>query len=80
MYSRALQGYEKALDCERVDRYIPALNTMQNLAILYVRQDRVPEARALYMRCQAGLKAVLGVQHARYRGVTKELESLGPDT
>ncbi len=35
IYDRALQGYEKALGRERVKTYTPALNIMQNLAVLY---------------------------------------------
>jgi tetratricopeptide (TPR) repeat protein len=35
MYQRALQGYEKALGREQVKTYIPALNTLENIAVLY---------------------------------------------
>jgi len=34
MYQRALQGYEKAMGHEAVKTYIPALNTLENLAAL----------------------------------------------
>ena len=40
MYERALQGYEKALGPERVNCYVPALITIQNLADLYVTVKR----------------------------------------
>ena len=49
MYQRALQGYEKALGPEAVKRYIPALNTMENLADLFKDTDRVREAKELYL-------------------------------
>src|SRR5438045_1933374 len=40
MYLRALTGYEKALGKEAVKRYIPALNTAQNMAILFQQTGR----------------------------------------
>jgi len=46
------------------------------LLFLRAERGRVSEARALYLRCQAGLKVVFGVQHDRYRKVTSALESL----
>jgi hypothetical protein len=40
MYQRVLQGYEKAPGREQVKIYILALNTMQNLAMLYKQSGR----------------------------------------
>jgi hypothetical protein len=48
MYGRALQGYEKVLGHERMKTYIPALNTMQNVAGLYTLSGRASKAK----RCQ----------------------------
>jgi len=53
---------------------------MQSLANLYDHQNRMPEATMLYIRCQAGLKTVFGVQPDRYRILTQYLESLDPET
>jgi len=67
MYERALDGYEKALGLTQANRYLPALNTLQNLADLYIQLDRAHVARPLYTRCQAGLAVVFGPQHSRYQ-------------
>jgi hypothetical protein len=50
MYSRALVGYDKALGPLQVLAYIPALNTMQTLALLLSSADRADESRELYTR------------------------------
>ena len=60
MFQRALQGYEKALGHERVNTYIPALNTTENFAMLYMEIDRADKAADMYSRALYGLEAVLG--------------------
>ncbi|KAK4141202.1 uncharacterized protein C8A04DRAFT_39242 [Dichotomopilus funicola] len=75
MYERAIRGYEKVLGHD-VNFHPPALNTIQNLAILYTQLRNIFEARVLYVRCQAGVKAVFGVQHERYQKVSRELALL----
>jgi hypothetical protein len=50
MYSQALVGYDKALGPLQVPTYIPALNTMQTLALLLLSSDRADESRELYTR------------------------------
>lgn len=80
MYQRALQGYEKALGCERVKTYIPALNTMQNLARLYKQSGRAHEAKDVFSRTLDGLEVVLGRPNKRYQDVLTTLAALGgPD-
>ena len=76
MGERALQGYEKAIGPERANTDIPALNTNENVATLYAQLDKLPQATALYLRCQAGLKSVFGIQHIRNQEVTQTLASL----
>jgi len=71
MNERALQGYEKALGPEHTS----TLNTVNNLANLYTRLRRISEAR-MYVRCQGGVKAVLGAKHERNREVTRQLAPL----
>jgi tetratricopeptide (TPR) repeat protein len=79
MYRRALEGYKKALGHEQVDNYLPALYTMGNLAGLYIKQGKIPEARALLVRCQAGLGVVFGARHDMYGSVYKCGSGLGDD-
>ncbi len=56
----AVRGFEKVLGQEQADHYVPALIAMRPLANLYAREGSEPEARALYVSCEAGLKGVLG--------------------
>lgn len=44
IYQRALAGYTEAFGKETVKKYIPALNTAQNLANLFRQTDRAKEA------------------------------------
>ena len=60
MYKRALQGYEKALGHKRVNTYIPALNTTENFAMLYMEMGRANKAEDVYSRALYSLEAVLG--------------------
>jgi tetratricopeptide (TPR) repeat protein len=38
MYERALRGYEEALGSDDMQQYRPALNTLENIGDLYVKQ------------------------------------------
>ena len=58
MHKQALKGCEKALGSELITTYTPALNTTQNLAVLYARMDRVDDARELYRRALHRLESV----------------------
>ena len=62
---RVLQGYEKALGQEQTNTYIPALNTMPNLAALLACAGNTSEAKVHYLRCQEGLNPVFGADHER---------------
>ena len=79
MYERALVGYEKALGSEQVATYIPALNTMQNLALLLSSVGRPRESRDLYTRAQAGVEIVFGHASSRYEKVVEALARLSVD-
>lgn len=48
MYRRALDGYEKALGLTLVVTYIPWLNTLENMANLYVELGRTSDALLYY--------------------------------
>ncbi|KAH8742269.1 hypothetical protein F5883DRAFT_269068 [Diaporthe sp. PMI_573] len=76
MYKRALDGYEKALGLTQANRYLPALNTLQSLADLYIQLNRAHIARPLYTRCQAGLAVVFSPQHSRYQEISQKLATL----
>jgi len=77
MYVRALRGYEKALGREGVKIYFPALNTVQNLAVLYKQLGRVNEAKGMYSRALDGLEVVLGHSSKRYQDILTALTALG---
>jgi len=80
MYLRSLTGYEKALGQEAVKKYIPALNTIQNLAALYQQTGRVQEAEELYGQALFGVEAVFGRPSDRYRVIVKALDTLRSST
>jgi hypothetical protein len=48
MYERALQGYEKALGHKRFDNYIPALNAIQDLTVLYSQLESGNQRKLMY--------------------------------
>jgi hypothetical protein len=79
MLQRALRGYEHALGSEQVLTYIPALNTMQNLALLLSSVGRPSESRELYTRAQGGIEMVFGHASSRYEGVVEALARLCVD-
>jgi hypothetical protein len=79
MYQRALRGYEKSLGSEQVLTYIPALNTMQNLALLLSIVGRPGESRGLYTRAQGGIEMVFGHASSRYEDVVEALARLSVD-
>lgn len=78
LYRRALQGYEKAI-AENITPSIGSLENMEDFAKFQVQQGKTHEARSLYIRCQEGLKAVLGIEHSRYKAMTREIELLSED-
>jgi membrane-bound lytic murein transglycosylase B len=76
MYERALQGYKKALGQEAAKKYMPALNTAQNLASLFQHTGRVREAEELYCQAIFGVEALFGRSSDRYRGIVTALDVL----
>jgi hypothetical protein len=48
MYERALRGYEETLGHERVQRYRPVLNTLENLADHYAARVESTKAQTVY--------------------------------
>ena len=56
--------------------YIPALNTMQNLALLLSSVGRADESRELFIRAQHGIEMVLGQTSSRYEEVIAALARL----
>lgn len=59
MYTRALQGYEKALGPDHTS----TLQTVNNLGILYKNQGKLAEAEKMYMRALQGCEKALGRDH-----------------
>jgi hypothetical protein len=60
MYERALQGYEEALSLKRVQKYRPALYTLEKMGDLYVKQAETTKVQAAYARALSRLSNVLG--------------------
>ncbi|KAK3177704.1 hypothetical protein K4F52_009552 [Lecanicillium sp. MT-2017a] len=60
MYSRALQGYEKAWGPE----HMSTLLTIQNIGNLYKDQKRFEEAEAMYSQALQGLEKTYGPEHS----------------
>jgi len=77
IYQLALQGYEKALGRERARTYIPALNTVENLAELYKQLGKADKAEDMYSRALDGLEVVLGRSSTRCQDILTELAALG---
>jgi hypothetical protein len=75
MYERALRGYE-ALSTVRVQQYLPALNTVQNMGDLYAKQAESAKARAMYTRALSGLTSVLGPSSERCMGLSAKIDAL----
>ena len=76
MYLRALLVYKNALGQEAVKKYIPALNTIENLAVFSQQTGRVQEAEGLYGQALFGVEAVFGRSSDRYRVIAKALDTL----
>ena len=68
-------GYEKALGTEAVKKYIPALNTAENLANLFKRMGRMKEAEELYGQTLVSVEAVFGRLSDRYRDIVEALDA-----
>ncbi|KAK0611657.1 hypothetical protein B0T14DRAFT_488834 [Immersiella caudata] len=76
MYDRALQGYQKMSTPQRANINVQALDNVEDFAKFCIQQGKICQARTLYTQYQASFQAVFGVEHARYKRVTQELESL----
>ena len=77
MYMRALEGSEKAIGPENILTFMPALNTMFNLAHLFDRQDKVRDARTLYLKALSGFQKVVGDDHSMCQALRNNLAALG---
>ena len=76
MYQQALEGYEKALGLENAVFYIPALNTVYNLGMLFSSRGDVDRARAMYLRALIGYQKVYGQDNQDYQDVQEKLNAL----
>lgn len=57
--------------------YVPALNTVENLAILFSQTGRMDEAKELYLRAQRGVELVFGHSSGRCKKIASALANLG---
>ncbi len=76
MYQRALQGYEKAIGPDNITTYIPALNTILNLGILFERQADLAKARTMFLKVLRGYEKVFGLNHAKSKTLRGKLYAL----
>ncbi|PSN65679.1 hypothetical protein BS50DRAFT_64579 [Corynespora cassiicola Philippines] len=77
MYKRALEGYEKAVGPSQIRTYVPALNSMWNLASFRERQGCEDDARGWYSKALSGYQKVLGPSHLNCQTLQDKLETLG---
>jgi len=59
-----------------IEKYIPALNTVQNMAILFQQTGRMKVAEELYSQALFGFEAVFGRSSDRYKSIAKALDAL----
>ncbi|KAE9372964.1 HET-domain-containing protein [Stipitochalara longipes BDJ] len=77
MYERALQGYEKALGVENITTYIPALNTIWNLGLLFEKEGtNLVKARIMYSKALTGYEKVFGPNHPKCHSLREILRDL----
>jgi tetratricopeptide (TPR) repeat protein len=76
MYEHVLRGQEKAMGPLQFTTYVPALNTMENLAVLYAKSKRRHEAEELLLCAKCGIGAVFGHSSKRYKDIDKRLAVL----
>jgi len=79
MREHALQGYVKAIGHERVNTYIPALDTIENFAMLHVEIGRADKAEDMYSCALYGLEAILGRLSKQYQDIIAALAALNGD-
>ena len=72
----ALQGYEKALSLEAVKIYPPALNTLENLAVLFKQLRDMNRAEDAYSRALSGVGNVFGRSSERHAGIATVLNDV----
>ncbi|PSN60476.1 hypothetical protein BS50DRAFT_199928 [Corynespora cassiicola Philippines] len=77
MYTRAFEGYEKAISHSQIDTYVPALNSMWGFASLRERQGCEDDAREWYLKALSGYEKVLGPSHSNCQTLRDRLETLG---
>jgi len=72
IYSRALQGYEKALG----PKHTSTLQIVNNLGNLYWNQGRLADAEAMYDRALQGFEEALGPKHTSTLDTVNNLGNL----
>jgi len=76
MYQRALQGYKKILDSDKIIIYIPALNTIWNLGSFFESQADITKARTMYSKALIRYEKVFGPDHLESRTMQDKLSAL----
>ncbi|KAG4427656.1 hypothetical protein IFR05_016862, partial [Cadophora sp. M221] len=76
MYQRALQGYEKAIGPDNITTYVPALNTILNLGLLFEHQADLAKARTMFLKVLRGYEQVFGPEHAKSETLRDKLCAL----
>jgi hypothetical protein len=76
MYQRALQGYEKAIGPDNITTYVPVLNMISNLGLLFKRQADLVKARTMFSKALRGYEQVFGPEHAKSETLRDKLCAL----
>ena len=63
----------------RVSTYVPALNTAQNIAVLYAALGRADEAKQIFSRALRGFESVFGVSNRQCKDIAAALAALEVD-
>ncbi|KAF2711453.1 FabD/lysophospholipase-like protein [Pleomassaria siparia CBS 279.74] len=76
MYERALQGYKIASGKESVEQYPRALDTIENMGILYEEQGEYTKARAMYSKALLGRQKAFGPSSYKCRRLESRMDAL----
>ena len=75
MYERVLRGYEEALGHENVEKYRPALNTIENIGDLYMKRGGFAKVQEMFIRALLGFQTILGPFSNRYQYIRAKIDT-----
>jgi hypothetical protein len=75
MYMRALEGYEEADGKDQVETYLPALNTMCNMANIFADLLEKQKAAEMYSQALTGFIIMHGSDSRICKSLSNEIEA-----